>query len=289
MKLNALAVLGLIVFFSACTETPPSVDFSSPELFLIKEESSKLNESERPDPQFKNALLEDITGVRCTNCPDAAKKAKAIKDANPDRVVLVGVYTSLYTNLTQPHHDDLDLRTQVATDIHGVLYGSPPLPGGGVNRVKFDGQSGITLLKEQWATRVNDQLEEISEVNLDANLEWVNDTTVDINAVIHFNKDRDDQVYFSIMMLEDGLVTAQSDKPGLIEEYEHEHVLRKMYTPYNGTPLITEAEEGEQLTISWRVYLPDNVSFDKSSLVLFLNLNEDDTKEVLQCTELKLY
>ncbi|MEK9601231.1 MAG: hypothetical protein VW147_05270, partial [Bacteroidota bacterium] len=37
-------------------------------------------------PENKKVILEELTGVNCTYCPDGHKRANAIKDNNPDNV-----------------------------------------------------------------------------------------------------------------------------------------------------------------------------------------------------------
>jgi hypothetical protein len=90
------------------------------------------------------------------------------------------------------------------------------------------------------------------------------------------------------MLLEDGFVTQQKSTTGVIPDYLHKHVLRKMYTPFTGTSLVSGASEGNAMEASWRVYLPDYVNKANASLVFFLNFNEENNKEVIQCLELKL-
>lgn len=289
MKLSSFFFLFICYTLISCQETPPAIDFSAPELFLLEKNTYTIPEHELPVKQNKNALIEDVTGVRCQNCPAAAEKARELKNTNPGRVVVVGIYTKNYPTLTSPHDEDMDLRTAEATSIHDVLYAGTPLPGGGVNRKVYPGQTAINQMKDLWPSRVNSELSLESDVNLTAALKWVNDSTVDIEALFVFRTNRTDKVLYSLMLLEDGLVTAQTGGGGvLIEEYEHEHVLRKMYTPYSGSPLIEQPETGKAVDIKWRIYLPDYVDYNKSSLVLFLNLNEENNQEVLQCIELKL-
>ena len=59
--------------FSACEEVPPAIDFSEP---VVPSKDSTYTVSTEPPAQHKAVLIEDITGVRCINCPDAALKAK---------------------------------------------------------------------------------------------------------------------------------------------------------------------------------------------------------------------
>ena len=289
LYMKKLLLIICVATLASCYETPPAVDFSAPDLFLLEKKVTVLEVAERPDVVGKNVLIEDITGVRCKNCPDAAERAREIKELYPDRVVVVGLYTGLFPTLTGSIEGDQSLSTQEASDIHSILYGGVPLPGGGVNRKLYEGQSSINQIKTVWLGRTNAELDLDADVNLNGELTWVNDTTLDLAASMYFQNSIGSQVYFTIMLLEDGIVTKQVGSDGsIIEHYEHEHVLRKTYTPYQGSPLINEPSEGDEVDITWRMYLPNDVNYQKSSVVLFINLNDENNKEVLQCLELKM-
>jgi hypothetical protein len=258
-------------------------------LFELDKSTYEVEESKLPPAQMKRALIEDITGVRCQNCPEAAETAKEILDSNQGKVVVVGLYTGLFRNLSEPHDGEIDLRTQFASDIHSNYYNSPPLPAGGVNRKIYPGQSTISQLQSLWKSRVNSELLLKSPANMETSLSWLNDTTIDIHLDVLFNEDRTDEVFFSILLLENDLYSTQVGVGGAeIHNYKHKHVLRKMYTPYNGKPMVDEPHKGQGVVYDWRLYLPNNVNYDKSSIVILLNLNEENNKEVLQCLELKL-
>ena len=49
-------------------------------------------------PENKNAVLEEMTGIYCTFCPDGHVIALALKAANPNDVVLVNVHVGGYAD-----------------------------------------------------------------------------------------------------------------------------------------------------------------------------------------------
>ena len=44
------------------------------------------------EPTLKTVVLENFTGINCSNCPDGHAIAESIRAANPDRVIIVGVH-----------------------------------------------------------------------------------------------------------------------------------------------------------------------------------------------------
>lgn len=269
----------------ACEEVKPPVDFTETEPFIVS--TYVINNLSEP-PQDKMILIEDLTGVRCPNCPDAAKKAKQLKSQNPDRIVTVGLYTSQPKNLTTPHSGDLDLRTEAATNLYTNIYNSPPLPGGGVNRKIFSGQSSINQSYLLWGSSVQAELALKSKVNLSTSLTKENDSTLALSADITFMEAIEGQIFISVMILENDLEAVQSSDTGDVHDYVHEHVLRKMFTPYNGAPLILDAEKGRYLRGEWSLDIPSHINLNNASVVVLINLNAADNKEVLQCEEVSL-
>src|SRR5688572_24500027 len=86
MKLFRLSLLFLIpLTFLSCEEEPPFIDFSPP----YKTKDTTYINLTIPPAQNKAVLIEDITGVRCVNCPDAAKKARDIVTAKTEDSVVV--------------------------------------------------------------------------------------------------------------------------------------------------------------------------------------------------------
>ena len=43
------------------------------------------------DPENKNVILEEFTGLNCPNCPAGHAIGQAIYDAHPDDVVLINI------------------------------------------------------------------------------------------------------------------------------------------------------------------------------------------------------
>ena len=288
--ISASLLLVLIATLWSCHEVPPTVDFKSPEIFLLEKSTKTVSESDRPSAQMKNVLIEDITGVSCVNCPAAADRAKSIQKDNPGRVVVVGLYTTLFPSLSDPVYlGDRDLRTKEAGDIHSILYDGNPLPAGGVNRKKFDVTSGINQRQIFWTGTSNMEFKLLADANITASLAWVNDSTVDLNAEIFYNQTLEHPVYFTVMLIENGITATQkklSTPPD--GEYVHNHILRKMYTPYFGKLLQEEANLGTQTDVKWRVYLPDFVDLSNAALVFFIHHHTESTEEVIQVVELPL-
>ena len=48
------------------------------------------------DPQQKNAVLEEFTGIHCGNCPDGHAIGRELMENNPYRVVVISIHQGNY-------------------------------------------------------------------------------------------------------------------------------------------------------------------------------------------------
>jgi len=138
MKKTILALFVSLLILSCC-EIPPFVDFSEP-ILLARDTTYITNDV--PSTVLKNVLLEDISGVRCKNCPKAAKIAHDIQSNNdPGRVVVMTLHSKIYNNNTAPHPAGKNtLNTKKPTEmVSGWLVERMGWPAGAVVRKLLNG------------------------------------------------------------------------------------------------------------------------------------------------------
>ena len=288
-----IAILAVVAVWSACKESVPPIVFGDDETVTLRDTAYILASADIPEAQFRGVLIEDITGVKCVACPNAAAAASEIKaNATTNKVVILSLYPTGFRALTSPFSNYIDLRTDVAQNIGANIYQFASLPAGGVNRKVFDGESKRDVSFNTWANRSNSFAGEKSEVNIDVTVDQVNDSTFNVNGDFVFTAATDSDPFVTLMLLEDNIKHPQYYSGGTDEEYKHKHVVRKAYTPYNGTPLlsgeISETSRGLRVEKGWQISVPNGVVVDEASIAVFINYNDDENREVAQCTEVKL-
>lgn len=123
------------------------------------------------EPQNKNVVLEQFTGVNCGYCPQGTTVSNGIYNANPDRVVIVAVHAGGYAN---PSTGQPDFRTPFGNSLasQSNLAG---YPAGTVNRHVFPGwgmNSGSTAMgRDKWANAATQILGQQAYVNVGATAE----------------------------------------------------------------------------------------------------------------------
>jgi hypothetical protein len=285
---NTYGFLVLLVFsFWACEEIPPRINFQ--DVTVQIDTSYAITPAEIPAPGPKVVYIEDITGVQCPNCPRATERIKDIKAAIPGGVVSIALYTSNFPALTLPGSDDIDLRSEQATDIHSELYSRAPMPGGGINRRAFDGEVGIRTNYLNWNSYAEEIREEVAPFDLNISIESdANGEFLIIESITLQNFDK--ATFVMISLVEDEIITPQKTyDQSTIYDYEHNYVLREMLTPITGLGWLPEnTPRGIKSIRSYKIEIPNNVKRENASYVVALAYNDEDSKEILQAARIKL-
>jgi hypothetical protein len=207
------------------------------------------------DPENKNVVMEEFTGLNCPNCPQGHAIAEAIYTANPDDVVLVNVHVGSFAT---PSGSQPDYRTPWggALDAQAQVAG---YPAGTVNRHLFAGwgQSGGTAMsRNYWEGAANIVLGESSYLNVGAEATIITSTRqLVVNVEVYYTGDSPASSNFlTVAMMQSNIYGYQS---GGSSNYNHKHMLRHFLTGQWGYE-ITETTEGSLYTASLYYEIPED-------------------------------
>jgi len=270
-----LTLFGLILLFGACEEKEVII----------------------PDPPQINTdkvvLVEELTGVRCPNCPAGAERIKSIELLYGDNMVVVAVHG---TDLTKPLEESkYDFRNDDAIALENFLKPYLGKPAAYFNRVFFpelESDWGNSF-SGQWQGYVEDELAKEPVIDLsiikDYNPETRKlDITVGARALI----DLEGEFKLTIMLTEGKIIDAQDDQTEIILDYEHNHVLREIITQFNGDFFADRLEVDNPIARNYSFTLPvteDGLWNDEHiEVVAFIANTEGESEEVLQAAKTSL-
>ena len=126
------------------------------------------------NPENKNVVLEEFTGIHCGFCPDGHVVAQGIYDQNPGDVVLINIHTG---GCATPSAGEPDFRTSFGDNIANQSNLSG-YPAGTVNRHLFSmSQNGGTAMSRgDWQSASSQILNQTSYINVAAQ------STIDISS-----------------------------------------------------------------------------------------------------------
>lgn len=285
MKYLGFLSLTILVLFSSCEEEPPFIDLTPAQKVL---KDTTYVTANIPAQQDKVTLLEDISGVNCVNCPDAAVKADEIKSRTGGKVIVATLIPekSLLPEFTDPKDVFTDL---MQSDVNQLLnFIGPPsgLPTGMINRGDFG--NGITLAYPRWDGHVNDEILETTSVNIELDKELSADKSeLFIDVKVTFTANQTDSVQnLTIFLVENDITGVQKGRSGIMNNYVFQHVVRDYATNAVGDPLAVKLEQGRVVEREYKLNL--NADWVVNNCEIIALVHSGAGKYVYQSASIKL-
>jgi hypothetical protein len=235
--------------------------------------------------KVRKVLLEDYTGQKCPNCPEAAEIAHTLKTLHGEQLVLLTVHAGFYSSPDATGNFTADFRTPEGTetnDFYNIsLYGYPM---GLINRTNYN--SLPIVIKDDWETAVAIQLEIEPQADITiTNTYNAGTRKLDCLLESEFLEDMDGTYNICVFIVESGIISPQQSEQDVILTYEHNHVLR---TSMNGTwgDVVGNngvALSGSKLTNNYSYTLPAEWNAANCGVVAFIY--NTATTEVVQAEE----
>ena len=190
------------------------------------------------DPENKNVILEEFTGIHCTYCPQGHQIAQGIQNANPG-VVLINIHTGGYAT---PSGGEPDFRTPWGAAI-AAQSGLTGYPAGTVNRHLFPGMSqgsGTAMSRGNWVAASNQTMATASYANVGLESFIDIDTReLTVNVEIYYTDDSPESTnLINVAILQDSIYGPQTGG-GAGNNYNHMHMLRHLVTGQWGLEVTT--------------------------------------------------
>ena len=251
---------------------------------------STYSTAQLPAAQPRVIFVEEATGVHCVNCPAGAALLKSLKVANPNRILSAAIYSPFLNNFTPP--SKYDFNSQDALDLVTFLgNGDPSKPSAAINRkTDANNQNNTFYDRNDWSATIATFLNTSTPVNINMSAEFVNNA-YKVKAITTFTENITSDLAYSLFVLEDGVVDVQDSTGVEIEDYEHEHILRKILTPIAGLTFLETTPTKLKGTVLERTFyfeIPNNILNKTNAKVLCFVHKVGSNKEVLQVAEIGL-
>lgn len=283
--LFASTLLFTFAFFAACDKIDEP---------FVKQTGS-VDTAACPVPEFpgvttlvKRVLLEDYTGHACVNCPRAAIIAHDLKQVHGEQLVLLAVHAGFFAQTTGALPYDFRTETGTAWDkTFGI--GNAGNPNGMINRIGLPANHIVS--PTGWGAAVSNALATAPLVDL----QMINQYDPDERKLCTHIKTRfinniDKNLKLVVVLTESGIIQPQKNSDPevgttpLIENYEHNHVLRGAINSTWGSSIAAiGTANAESLVKSYKYILKDEFLPENCTVVAFVY--DEDTNEVLQAVE----
>lgn len=275
MKYIKLLLIATVLF------TAISCDVIEPP---YKEKHEIVNDSTK-----QKILIEEFTGFRCGNCPEAAEKGHLIASSSQGQVIMISIHAGDLANVTPIR--TYNFTTPEGTDI-AEYYNLTATPYGMVNRVKMNGAN--LLSPDSWSSAVAIQSQKQSTIELKLTSDYnSSNREITLNANMKFLQIDNRQLHIAVYIVEDSVVQYQKDDrksdPNVLD-YVHNHVFRGSFNGAWGdlissTPILAQ----QVINKNFNYTIPSNKDWRPNKLSLIAVIMDNQTKEVAQVEKVSLF
>ena len=229
----------------------------------------------------RKVLLEDYTGHTCVNCPEAAEEVSSLLAIHGERLIVVSVHSGVFAAPSVAPFT-YDFRTPEGNTLHDY-YQLQSYPSGMVDRTPSQGST--VLGKDKWATAVQNRMELPQQASIEITSTYDTVTReLDLTLETRFLENLIGTYYISAYITEDHIFKPQLGKEGVIQNFEHNHVLRAAVNGTWGHPVGNDGSATTGLSHhNHYTFTLDPEWVDKNCEVVAFVYNADSpTREIIQ-------
>ncbi len=215
-------------------------------------------------------LIEDFTGQRCVNCPNATAAITQLQEQyGHDNVIAVAIHSVPFAHRTTMSSPLLPLGTELG-DQYYSHWGIEAQPGVLINRV-----NGPVYDPSQYAAAVNAALQQKSNVTISMVMLMNHDELV-VQVTPEASQEIDARL--QVWITEDNIVDTQYMPDGSVNrEYVHNHVLRcsLTYDPMGDAIHLTGGGSLHEARTIYRTMIDNSWKKENLNIVAFVYTEKD--------------
>lgn len=233
-------------------------------------------------------LVEEFTGVRCVNCPDGAKEIETLKSKFGEQLVTVSIHAGIFSK--KYPQSKYDLSSAAAKGVLGYLGEPDGYPAVVIDRKPLGLNGTLPVVGQaKWIGLIQEELKEKNKVLVGQTLTY-NDATRELKVSVELTplEALSGEHRLSVMLTETDIVDAQLvPNDGVVTNYTHRHVLRDMFTNYEGNVLTETLSKGNRVVKEFTYTVPTDYNIANCEIIAFVHTG-GATKNVLQATAKKI-
>ena len=227
----------------------------------------------------RSILLEEYTGMRCVNCPEAADEAHLLKQTFGESLIVVSIHAGSFavpSGSFQP-----DLRTE-AGNSYFSHFGFAGTPVGMVDRKKQGG--AVALSPAGWADAIRKELIEPTKIKMEGDAVYEGNDSCRVSVKIFGITPTDRDMRLMLWLVEDSIRTPQVVPGGVNSNYLQRHVLREVLNGTWGESVVSNENHAWSMTRCFK--LRPEINREQCSIVVLLTMPASN--EIASALELKI-
>lgn len=237
----------------------------------------------------RKVLLEEYTGFRCGNCPEATEVAHSLKEKYKSYLILLSIHAGGYAKPTTTY--TYDFRTSIGNELDAFFgMSAAGNPDGMVNRLGYP--TGSHILREgEWEGAILQALKTkpVCTISLESGYNETTNT-INVKVKVKYLDEGTPNHHLCVYIAEDSIVQYQRDDrlpDPHIFNYVHNNVLRAGITSTWGEQLSTTTIPSNTVfTKEYSYQIPQERDWrvQKLKIIAFIH-DKDNSFEILQTEE----
>ena len=239
---------------------------------------------------YKQVLLEDFTGHKCVNCPEAAINAHNLAEEKDHKLIIYSVHAGFYAEPDETGHYTADFRCATGNEIFNnfVITG---WPAGTVNRVEFNDNQ--ILGGNDWEDAVHSELHKENVINMTLK-NYYNQDKNELTVLVAstFIQQLEGKFTLVVLIVEDHILSWQRNNEPSIgptpdwENYEQRNVIRDAISSTFGSYITEDGTivSGETYETPFSYKLNEEWVTENCNVIAYII--HEETGEILQTAEL---
>ncbi|HWB62856.1 MAG TPA: Omp28 family outer membrane lipoprotein [Chitinophagales bacterium] len=289
-KYLIVTTTAFVCFLQACKEVGPDINLHGNQNAVS---DTTYVETPIAAPETKNTVVEEFTGVRCTNCPQGHAIIEQLHAQYGDRVVAIAFHPTNSLGNPYPVISTQNFENAGSDALYTYLGNQGIEPSAAVDRQLFTGlgQTYILMDKSVWGNAVAQQLATTTPVNVILSSTY-NASTRQVTVVteLHYTQNVTEANDLTIALTEDSIVSAQLDGAVIDTFYVHNGVFRDFITTgSNGSDAINQTLEAGRVIRNVYQYTLDALwNPAHMNIIAFVHEDSQNSKNVYQAKKVKV-
>lgn len=241
------------------------------------------------DSADKVVLIEEYTGFRCGNCPEAGEIAHQLKEKYPDNIVLLSIHAGALAMPNPQHKYNFISDAMKDLEKYFNIGWGIGIPNGLVDRTKYRGV--LILNHAEWETAFVERIKQKSVVKVELLPSYNHSNkTISCEVKLQFSEEVTEKLNIALFVVEDSIEQYQTDYrkvPIDVNDFVHNNILRYSITSTFGEPVSEEIiAKGASINKSYNLQIPITADWRPEwiRLVAVISKPEND-HEVIQAAE----
>lgn len=285
MKKLAYLFVALCLLIVSCKEKGPIINFTN----VVSKDTSYIVTTV-DTPQLRQVLIEEYTGVTCSNCPKGAQVVTGLEAQYPNRVNVMELHAGVQT--TPLTISKYNFQTTAAAQIVASVAENPSKPAASIDQTT-DNTGTYFVDRSTWVTAVNSRIGITSPLNIYVTSNYVaGENSSTIHVKVEYTQPVAKHQVLTLALIESKIIDPQEDGITIDTFYVHNHVLRDVITSVTGTPFLNTAAtkvRGQVFETTLLYKLPTNVlSVDNCEIIAFVSDDEAGDRQVQQSVKVSV-